>query len=159
MNTFLFFLVSLIVYYLGKPIESEFYSSLRQNSLWLLIVKKICFVLFVRSFVCLFFYLFPIASIFSPLYGFIFGTSQEIIRLIFHLIVINSRKDNLLIRMVRLTLLRTLWGRHDRKGLWGPWNTLVTHQTIQNYVSLHRNPVITLVSRNVKDFAVSAVDV
>ena len=67
-----------------------------------------CFVrLFVCSFVC-FFYLFPIASIFSPLYGFIFGTSQEIIRLIFHLIVINSRKDNLLIRMVRLTLLRTL---------------------------------------------------
>ena len=63
---------------------------------------------FVRLFVCLFFYLFPIASIFSPLHGFIFGTSQEIIRLIFHLIVINSRKDNLLIRMVRLTLLRTL---------------------------------------------------
>ena len=125
----------------------------------MLIVKKICFVLFVRSFVCLFFYLFPIASIFSPLYGFIFRTSQEIIRLIFHLIVINFRKHNLLIRMVWLTLLRTLWGRHDRKGLWGPWNTLVTHQTIQNYVSLHRNPVITLVSRNVKDFAVSAVDV
>ena len=63
---------------------------------------------FVRLFVCLFFYLFLIASIFSPLYGFIFGTSQEIIRLIFHLIVINSRKDNLFIRMVRLTLLRTL---------------------------------------------------
>ena len=34
-----------------------------------------------------------------------------------------------------------------------------SYQSIQNNVSLHHNPVITLLSGNIKDFAVSAVDV
>ena len=34
-----------------------------------------------------------------------------------------------------------------------------SHQSIHNYVSLHHNPVITLLSGNVEDFAVSVVDV